>query len=361
MERFGFVIHPLSLKKDIARKYPFARFLPEKLIEFGVKYKHPMLVSHVTGIRSLTGVEAEGWLVGCPLSAKQLLELPKDFVWDRIISTCLLAQEAGAKIVGLGAFTSVVGDGGVTVAKNVDIAVTTGNSYTVATAIEGALKAAERMDIDVPSSHVAVVGATGSIGRTCSIALSSEVSQLTLVGRHEERLEKVADEIKALKPKAEIKVSTNISESLQDADIVITVTSAVDTVIEPEYLKSGSVVCDVARPRDVSKRVVQERNDVLVVEGGVVQVPGNPDFHFNFGFPPGTAFACMSETIMLALEKRYENFTLGKEVSIDQVRQTQAMAAKHGFKLAGWRSFEHAVSEETIEQVRANAAAKRRK
>lgn len=48
-------------------------------------------------------------------------------------------------MVGLGAFTSIVGDAGITVAKNLDIAVTSGNSYTVATALEGTREAVRLM------------------------------------------------------------------------------------------------------------------------------------------------------------------------------------------------------------------------
>ena len=44
------------------------------------------------------------------------------------------------------------------------------------------------------------------------------------------------------------------------------------------------LVCDVARPRDVSWRVHQERDDVLVIEGGMVEVPGPVDFGFQFRF-----------------------------------------------------------------------------
>ena len=51
-----------------------------------------------------------------------------------------LAQDLGAKVVGLGAFTAVIGDAGITVSNNVDVAVTTGNSYTVATALESYCK-----------------------------------------------------------------------------------------------------------------------------------------------------------------------------------------------------------------------------
>ena len=79
MEKFAFIIHPLDAKRDAARKYPIAKYLPTSVVEWGLSKKSPMLVSHVTGIKSKTGVEAEGWLVGCPLTPKQMIELPIDF------------------------------------------------------------------------------------------------------------------------------------------------------------------------------------------------------------------------------------------------------------------------------------------
>ena len=104
----------------------------------------------------------------------------------------------------------------------------------------------------------------------------------------------------------------------------MTVTSAVDAVIEPRHLRPGAVVCDVSRPRDVSVRVAQQRDDVLVIEGGVVAVPGAVDFRFNFGFPPRTSYACMAETMILALEGRYESFSLGKELELERVQRCRA-------------------------------------
>lgn len=358
MERFAFIIHPLEAKRDIARKYPFVKHLPLSWVEWGLTKKSPMVVSHVTGIKSKAGVEAEGWLVGCPLTPKQLLELPIEFVWKRIIGAAKIAEDLGAKIVGLGAFTSVVGDGGITVSKNVNIAVTTGNSYTIATAIQGARRAARLMDIDPDAASVAVVGAAGAIGKTCAEIMARQAAHVSLVGRRLEPLEEFAAELRG-KSSAVISANTDVEKGIRDADIVITVSSAVDAIIEPSYIKSGAIVCDVARPRDVSVRVVKERDDVLVIEGGVIAIPGDVNFNFNFGFPQKTAYACMSETMLLALEGRYECFTLGKEVSVKQVEEISAMADKHGFDLAGFRSFEKAVTEEHIDSIR--NAVKRKK
>ncbi|MCG0279034.1 MAG: shikimate dehydrogenase, partial [Thermanaeromonas sp.] len=120
----------------------------------------------------------------------------------------------------------------------------------------------------------------------------------------------------------------------------------------------GAVVCDVARPRDVSRRVAEERDDVLVIEGGVVEVPGEVDFHFNFGYPPGLAYACMAETMILALEGRLESFTLGRDLTVEQVDEISRLARKHGFRLAGLRSFERPLPEEKILAVRERAKKK---
>ena len=43
--------------------------------------------------------------------------------------------------------------------------------------------------------------------------------------------------------------------------------------------------------RPLLQRVAQERDDVLVIEGGMVDVPGPVDFGFDFGFPPGKSYS----------------------------------------------------------------------
>lgn len=346
---FGFILHPVTGAKDAARKYPLLRMLPESVVERLLKRMAPKPISEITGLRSPTGAEAHGWFVGCPLTPRQFVDLPTDFVLGKIIRAARVAQELGAKVVGLGAMTSVVGDAGITIARNVDIAVTTGNSYTVWTAVEGARRAAALMGTDPAQARVAVIGATGSIGQVCVRILAEEAPAVILIGRNEQRLAELAASVDG---KAEITYTTDPHVGLREADIIIAVTSAVDTVVPGEVLKPGAVVCDVARPRDVSKQVVRSRPDVLVIEGGAVETPGEVDFHFNFGFPPRTAYACMAETMILALENRYENFSLGRDLSLDRVREIGALAQKHGFKLAGFRSFERPVTEEQIAAVK---------
>jgi predicted amino acid dehydrogenase len=266
----------------------------------------------------------------------------------------------GADILGLGAFTSVVGDAGLTISQQLSIPVTTGDSYTVAIAVEAVCAAARQMEIPLEGAVAAIVGATGAVGAAAAELLAQQVPRLWLVGRRTEALQALKRRLAASTP-AQIEVATDLAP-LGEAELILTVTSALDTVIEPRHLRPGAVVCDVARPRDVSSRVAAVRGDVLVIDGGMVQVPGSGvRFNFDFGFPPGHVYACMAETMVLALEGRRDCFTLGRDLSVAQVREMAAMAARHGFRLSGFRSFERAVTPEQIERVAAQARAARRR
>ena len=355
MDTFAFIIHPIDPKRDVSRKFPLlGRVLNEKQIDFFSTFFPPVYISEIEGIRSeSTGKEIKGWFIACPYTPRRMMELPERTVYRKITQTGRLAEKLGAQILGLGAFTSVVGDAGVTIAKSLDVPVTTGDSYTVIIAVDAIREAACLMNIPLRSATAAVVGATGTIGQVCADLLADDVERLYLIGRRRDALEELRDRLK-VHARAELIVSTTM-DVLAESQLILTVTSAVHDVIRPEFLQPGSVICDVARPRDVSAMVARVRDDILVIDGGMVDVPGPVDFHFNFGFPAGKAYACMAETIALALEGRFEDYTLGKHLTRARVEEIDRIAKKHGFRLSGFRSFEREVTTQQIEAVRRNA------
>lgn len=354
MERFAFILHPLR-REDFTRKYPILKAVPFRWVEEAFQRVPPRVLSHITGIESRTGARAEGWFIAVPMTPRVLLETPFEKVLPRIVQAGRIAEERGAQIIGLGAFLKVIGDRGVSVARALSTPVTTGNSYTAGSALQGALLAAARMGICAEEAKATVIGATGAIGSVCARILAKHVAEITLVARHRERLEALQEQV-ARSTSAEVRVSTDPRAAVRDADLVIAVSSATDVLVEPEDLRPGAVVCDVARPRNVSAAVYEKRNDVLVIDGGVIRVPGeNVDFGFHFGFPPKHAEACIAETIILALERRYECFTLGADISVEQVEEITRLAHKHGFEVAGFRRFERAIPDDEIEQIRRNA------
>jgi predicted amino acid dehydrogenase len=365
MAKFCFVIHPLSLE-DVVRYEPGAKGKGAPIIAKIMEWMPPWTAAHVTGVRAPDGRETEGWFVAAPLLPQQMLDFPREQVYERILKAIDLGVELGAEVAGLGAFTGVVGDGGVTVAERAKIPVTTGNSLTIAAGVRSLFRAADEMGIDPKRATAVVVGATGSIGGACVELIAPHVGHVILVARNETRLRKFHESLRDRLPCAS-SFTTDIGAAVRRAELVLTATSSTQDVIEPEDLRTGAVVCELSLPHDVSRRVAVERPDVLVVEGGNLRVPGDmrwwrvrePGETFDMGLPQGTALACMSETMLLALENRCEPYTLGRGIDIEKVREIDALATKAGFELADMRAFDLPISREQIARTRAAAEERR--
>lgn len=356
LDSFAFIIHPIDPKQDVSRKYPLlGRLLTEKQIDFFSTFFPPVYISEIDGITSVsTGKQIKGWFLACPYTPSRMLQLPVSTVYKKIIQTGHMAERLGARMIGLGAYTSIVGDAGITIARELDAPVTTGDAYTAAVVVQTIREAVRQMQIPIEAAHVAVVGATGTIGSVCSKLLAEDFAALTLIGRRLTQLDALRGQILESGTTAVTRVSTDL-DSLREAHVILTASSSVAAIIQPAHLRSGSIVCDVARPRDVSAVVGNTREDVLVIDGGIVEVPGSVDFHFDFGLPPGMAFACMAETMALTLEGHFEDYTLGREISLSRVKHIASIAEKHGFRLRGFRSFDRFVSDAGIERVRSFA------
>lgn len=365
MAKFCFVIHPLSFE-DVVRYEPGAKGKGKPIIAKILEWMPAWTAAHVTGIRAPDGRETEGWFVAAPLLPQQMLDFPREKVYERILKAIDLGVELGAEVAGLGAFTGVVGDGGVTINERAPIPVTTGNSLTIAAGVRSLFRGADEMGIDAKAATAVVVGATGSIGGACVELIAPHVGSVILVARNETRLRKFHESVAARMP-CPSSFTTDISAAVRQADLVLTATSSTQDVIEPEDLRTGAVVCELSLPHDVSRRVASERPDVLVVEGGNLRVPGDmrwwrmrePGEPFDMGLPGGTALACMSETMVLALENRCEPFTLGRGIDLDKVREIDALATRAGFELADMRAFDLPITREQIARTRAAADERR--
>ena len=359
MNKFCFVIHPLSID-DIARYEPGAKGKGEAIMRKIMEWMPSYAAVHVTGVRTPDGRETEGWFVAAPLLPQQLVGFPREEVYRRVVRAIEIGAELGAQVAGLGAFTAVVGDAGVTINERSPIPVTTGNSLTIAAGVQSLFRGACEMGIDPSTATATVIGATGSIGSACARLIAPRVARLILVARNATRLRKFHEEI-AAGLRCDSEHTTDIPSAVRRSQLILTATTSTQDVIEPEDLRSGAVICELSLPHDVSRAVAQERPDVLVIEGGNMVVPGNPRFErvrepgtdFDLNLPPKTALACMSETMILALEGRFEPYTLGRGIELHKVVEVAEMAERCGFTLADMRAFDAAVSPEKIAAIRA--------
>ena len=140
MNKFAFIGHPISLNHLYSLLGPWgllAKRLPRHILYNLLLKSSPYKYCHVRKVRSLTGNEVSGYGIIAPLLPQQTVFLPEEVMIKKVIQAVKLGERLGAKMAVLGGFTSVVGNEGEIVSKNVDISVTSGNTYTACLAIKG--------------------------------------------------------------------------------------------------------------------------------------------------------------------------------------------------------------------------------
>ena len=362
--RFAFVIHPLSQQffRNVEPLGTLTDHAPGPVmdvVEKAVAYMPPMTYSHITGITSPTGAEAEGWLITVGGTPKELMAHSPEFTYSRLLAAAEIAKKHGAQVMGLGAFTKVVGDAGVTVAKKAPLPITTGNSYSASGALWAAHDAVERLGLAEVDDRgrirgkAMVVGATGSIGSVCARLLALSSDELWLVSPETAKLLALKHDIERENPRAELHLAATPNGHLGDMDVIVTATSgAGKRVLDINAVKPGCVITDVARPLDLSAEEVAKRPDVLVIESGEIQLPGDVSMR-DIGLPPGgVVYACLAETVVLALEGRYETFTVGRNIEWEKVKEIYKLGLKHGMALAAITGVNGVYTDEDIARVR---------
>lgn len=204
-----------------------------------------------------------------------------------------------------------------------------------------------------------VVGATGAIGSVCARLLALVTDELWLVSPETAKLLAIKKDIESENPRAVLHVTARPGDALAEMDLIVTATSAAgNKVLDIMKVKPGCVITDVARPLDMSAEDVAKRPDVLVIESGEIELPG--DVHMgNIGLPAGVAYACLAETVVLALEGRYETFTVGRNIEWPKVKEIYQLGLKHGMKLATISGVGGVFTDDDFARVREAALAAR--
>jgi predicted amino acid dehydrogenase len=370
VNRWAFVIHPLSQEhfKEVKAFEIISRSAGRRamnLVERVMARTPPFVYSHVTGIESPGGVSAEGWLIGVGGTPRQMLSHSPEFTYRRLLAAARIAERLGAQIMGLGAFTKVVGDAGITVARRASIPITTGNSYSASGALWAAADAVRRMGL-VPltksgkvKAKAMVIGATGAIGSACARLLAQVAEEVVLVSIEAVKLFTLRDSILKDTPDAKLRIARSARESLAEMDMIVTATAAAGKkILDITRVKPGCVITDVARPFDLPPEEVAKRPDVLVIESGEICLPGDVRLR-DIGLPKNVVYACLAETIVLALEGRFENYTIGRNIEWQKVKEIYKLELKHGMRLAAISGVNGVFTDEDIVRVRELAQAAR--
>lgn len=345
--KFSFVIHPLS--SSYLLKHPWLRLIKkdytkplEKGIEELFSYSPGFYYGKIDGIVSeKNGRIVEGLIYAVTETPKKLMEKEPDVIYKKILKLCEKAQVAGSRIMGLGAYTKIVGDAGVTIDRLSPIPVTTGNSLSSASTLWAAKLAVEKMDFVKKDGNkflgtVMIVGATGSIGAVSAKILSLSWDHIILVAPRAYKLIELKEDILKINPQAKVSVSTEADAYSHESDLIITTTSGQGkTILDIMKVKPGCVICDVARPFDISEEEAIKRPDVLVIASGEVQLPGREvNINIDIGLEGNIVYACLAETALLAMEGKFESFTLSRNIDYEKVIEIDRLANLHGVRLS---------------------------
>ncbi|MEI8175648.1 MAG: SRPBCC family protein [Candidatus Omnitrophota bacterium] len=293
---------------------------------------------------------------GCFIVATFVPDMIEKDMWaifSKVVRACKIAEKHGVGVVTLGGFTSIVAERiGREISAEVDVAVTTGNTFAAVMAVDGVMKAARLLELDLAASNVAIIGGTGDIGSACARTFVDKTKQVTITGRTKENLKKMRDEL-VKRRAASVVATTDNRAAVQNADIVITAASSTASILDASWFKPGAIICDVGYPKNVSYAPVT-REDILIFSGGLATTPTQINFPVDAGLPATNAiYGCFAEAIILALEKRYENFSFGRgNITLEKMEDIRSMGKKHGFEVADFYWGHRLVNQQLLETLK---------
>lgn len=354
MTKFAFLVHPRDLS-DVYRKYPFLYSLGDEWTKKFITLLWPVTVSRITGAKDDTGKLVDGYMISIPMTSDQMMN-DRGRAKKEIVRGVRLAQKKGARMVGLGALTASLTNGGLDIVNQTEAKINTGRIFTSFIVTNTVKAVTEKLSLDRKEVMVAILGAAGSIGTASAQILARNGFKnfiLVDLSSKTDRVNNLVNKIVNESDDIRVQVSDSL-DAIKTADIIIAVTNRPDALIRSEHLKSGAVVVDDAQPSDVDPDIVKDRKDVLVLEGGVVHSE-EIDPHFNFGLKhKKDIFSCLAETILLTNIGYKDNFQVGEifDIDWDALEKLKDHAEHLGFRLGSFQNFLKVYSDEEIAFVR---------
>ena len=345
---FAFIVHPRGYG-DILANLPFLKIFSRNLVIRLFPKLWPFTVSRISGLRTIgSNEELEGWVIGIPMLAHQIME-NRNLARKKISQAIKLSKQLGAKTVGLGALTGSVTEGGAGLSRKNEISVTAGRAYTtyvIKSYIEDVVK---RFKLQKEVITIAIVGAAGGVGRGLIRILIDEPYLEIILIDLERKLESIRNSLTE-KQASHIKISHQI-RTVRNADIIVTVTNSPEAVVQSDDVKPGTIIIDDAQPSDLSKELLKTRDDVIVIEAGVITAK-NINVGANFRLAnKNETYCCLGEVMAIAASDWVGEYSPG-EVTPETVNQIANIAKKLGFKLAPYQAYGTLVEKGKIKEVR---------
>jgi fatty aldehyde-generating acyl-ACP reductase len=323
--------------------------LPDDEIRDILPWIPPRAVCHVD-VGSIAGTKARGLYIDSFIPPDRLEAAYVHENIARVRGAAAYAINAGAKIVSLGGFSSILIEGNFDqLPERHGTVFTTGNTLTVGFIVQGIKKMCALEDRNLSRSTLLIVGATGDVGSGCARCLAPLVRRVLLCARNMERLHRLAAQLQA--DGIEVEIATDLRPFSAEADVVICAASLAAPSLLLGRIAPHALVCDAGYPKNLSPSA--EMLGAKVFFGGLGQITGGmkfaPDFHgiLNRHPFPDVVHGCLLEGMALALEGRFEPFSRGRGlITPERVEEMETIAARHGIYLAPLYNAEGPVEDE---------------
>jgi fatty aldehyde-generating acyl-ACP reductase len=329
MHTFAFLFNPVNLKQ-IREFWPLTRIMPDFFVKSFLK-DQGFKISSLKTFKSSQNKEIQGYLIVSPLLPEQTIELDEELVLDKIITASYLARDLGAELLGLGGYASVVADKKPMLHKHLKTPVTSGTSFTAWSAIEALHRLAKAKKLKLKESTLAISGASSSIGSLCARKLSASFGKIILSSREKRKLEDLKKDILQLNP-VEIIIEEDAGKAISGADVIIAASTEKDSRFNIADVKPNCVILDVCLFCHFAAKN-HNRQDITVVEGGIVRLPHEPHSHMSMGLPKDMVSASMAETMILTFEEKFSTCSLGENINLDKLEPIADFAVRHGFEV----------------------------
>ena len=331
---FLFVVHPRTAIEDWRQLFPILRGLRASFAGFFPPNASIVLspIEVPVGDRLLRGE-----LVTMPHGPVEMLDrLPE--ARDAVVQILDYAQYRETKMVGLGALIpSLTRHGRFLRQTKPDVSITTGHGFTALTIA----RMVEEIEQEIGSDGVvAVIGAAGSTGRAalrCMFRRSP--SRKILAVDLSLQLDKIP-QIPGWNPK--VHKLTSLKHEINEATIVVCVTNAIGSILQPEDFGPNTVVLDDAQPENVDQSVLVARPDIRIIKC-LARIPGlSCPFEMGLFAPQNrdqeVTFTCLAETVLLAAEDYPCSYIVGDPTD-EQFDYLEKVAVRHSVSPARFFSF----------------------
>ncbi|HNW97691.1 MAG TPA: aminotransferase class III-fold pyridoxal phosphate-dependent enzyme [Bacteroidales bacterium] len=237
-----------------------------------------------------------------------------------------MAGNMGAKVVSLGAYTSIVSNNGLALVEPKKTRIVTGNTLTAASCVKKILQEISFNKYFEKNKILAIVGAAGNIGSVIAESLlRSDIAfdKVYLIGRSKSKLEKVLMnfcEDTFIRSTENIEIATDLTP-LSNCNIIIAATNTNDPIIFPHHLNNENavIISDMSTPKAVSDEVYLMKNIIALQHASYIKLPGDNDFIISSHTPKGAVFCCAAEAILCGLS-HYRQSLKGK-LSVKEIEK----------------------------------------